>query len=317
MSAPDRLVPGPGTPVPASTTARGVGLVGLGAMGRPMALHLARAAAERGTELVVTTRRPATAAAALAAGARWAATPRELAARCDVVVAMVPDLPDVRAVTDGEDGLLAGVAGPTVLVVGATVSPQGVRDLGGDLRARSAGRLRLVDAPVSGGVEGAAAATLSIMVGGDPEDVARAEPWLRALGRPVHLGPLGSGEVAKACNQLVVAATTAALGEAAVVAERAGLDLAALLDLLGSGYAGSRLLEVKKDKLVAHDHSPASPARFMIKDLAFAAEAAEGAGVVPALLPALRELYAALTTAGLGDLDSTVVQRYLDEHSPD
>jgi 2-hydroxy-3-oxopropionate reductase len=292
-----------------------VGLIGLGAMGRPMAAHLLRAAGERGVDLVVHSRRESSAAELVADGAVWAATPRELAARCAVVVTMLPDLPELEAVLAGDAGVLAGLAGPTALVVSSTSSPDGVRRLARDLADRTDGRLAVVDAPVSGGVEGAAEGTLSIMVGGADDDVARVLPWLEPLGVAVHLGPVGAGQVAKACNQLIVAATTVALGEASVIAERAGLDLQKLLDLLAGGYAASRVLEVKKSRLVAHDHSPASPARFMIKDLAFAAAEAETTGTAVEQLPVLQQVYAAITERGLGDLDSSVVQRYVDERS--
>ncbi|KAE8762799.1 NAD(P)-dependent oxidoreductase [Georgenia thermotolerans] len=292
-----------------------VGLIGLGAMGRPMAAHLLRAARERGGELWVHSRRRASAEELVAAGARWAATPAELAGRCGVVVSMVQDLPQVAEVLDGDGGLLAGLSAPAVLVVASTSSPDGVRALADDVARRSAGRLAVVDAPVSGGVEGAAEGTLSIMVGGAPADVARALPWLGAMGTAVHLGPIGAGQVAKACNQLIVAATTVALGEASVIAERSGLDLARLLDLLGGGYAGSRLLEVKKSRLVAHDYTPAAPAKFMVKDLGFAADEARRTGVAVRQLPVLQEVFADITARGLGDLDTAVVQRDLEDRS--
>ena len=290
-----------------------IGFIGLGAMGAPMAAHLLRAARADGRALVVSSRRRTSAAALLDDGAVWADTAAEVARRCDVVVTMVQDLPQLADILDGDDGLLAGLAGPTVLVVSSTSSPDGVRALAADVATRSRGRLAVVDAPVSGGVEGAAAGALSIMVGGADDDVARVLSWLGAMGTAVHLGPVGAGEVAKACNQLIVAATTVALGEAAVIAERAGLDLAALLDLLGGGYAGSRVLEVKKDRLVRHDYTPAGPAKFMIKDLGFAAAEAERTGVAVQQLPVLRRVFADVVERGLGDLDTAVVQRYVAE----
>ncbi|MPV37530.1 NAD(P)-dependent oxidoreductase [Georgenia subflava] len=292
-----------------------VGLVGLGAMGRPMASHLLRAARGRGRDLILHSRREISAADLVGAGATWATTPRELAARCAVVISMVQDLPQVADLLEGDDGLLAGLTGPTVLVISSTSSPDGVRELAEDLAVRTDGLLAVVDAPVSGGVEGAGEGTLSIMVGGAPADVDRVMPWLGAMGTAVHLGPIGAGQVAKACNQLIVAATTVALGEATVIAERAGLDLAGLLDLLGGGYAGSRVLDVKKSRLVSHDHSPAGPAKFMIKDLSFAAAEAERTGVAVEQLPVLQHIFATLTERGLGDQDVSVVQQYVADRS--
>ncbi|RYV49714.1 NAD(P)-dependent oxidoreductase [Pengzhenrongella frigida] len=285
-----------------------VGFIGLGTMGRPMAGHVLHA----GFELHITARRAAAAQPLVQAGATWHATARELAARVDVVIVMVPDLPDVEAVLDGLDGLLAGVVRPLLIVVSSTVSPDGVRALDARVRTRTGGLARLVDAPVSGGEEGAVAGTLSVMVGAAADDVALALRVLRPLGNPVHLGPLGAGQIAKACNQLIVAATVLALGEASVLAERAGLDVAAMLDLLGGGYAGSRILEVKAHRFVAHDHSPSGPAKFMVKDLTFAtAEAARSDTATP-LLDVLRHVFTDLTAVGLGDQDTAVVQAYLE-----
>lgn len=292
-----------------------VGFVGLGAMGAPMAGHLVRSLDHPG-DLHVTARRPAASAALVDAGATWHDTPRGLGAHCDVVLLMVPDLPDVEAVLEGPDGLLAGVRSPTLLVICSTVSPDGVRALDARLRALTDGLVHVVDAPVSGGVEGAEDATLSIMVGGSPDDVAAAIPVLRAVGHPVHLGPLGAGQVAKACNQMIVAATVMALAEATVVAERAGLDVAAMLDLLGGGYAGSRILEVKKRAFVEHDHSPSGAARYMVKDLGFATDEARRSGTGTPQLDVLRAVFTDLTAAGLGDQDTAVAQAWVEGLHP-
>ncbi len=287
-----------------------VGFVGLGVMGRPMAGQLLRA----GFGLRVTARRPATIDTLVAAGARWQPTPRDLAT-ADVVVVMVPDLPDVEAVLDGPDGLLAGVHRPVRIVVCSTVSPDGLRALDTRVRRTSGGLARLVDAPVSGGEEGAVAGSLSIMLGGADDDVAIVLPVLRAFGTAAHLGPLGAGQVAKACNQLIVAATVLALGEAAVVAERAGLDVAALFALLGRGFAGSRVLEVKARRFADHDHSPSGPAKFMVKDLGFATDEAERTDTATPLLDILRGVFTDLTARGFGEQDTAVVQSYLEQLS--
>lgn len=289
-----------------------VGVIGLGVMGRPMAGHILRA----GFELHVTARRPDTATELVADGAHWHDTARETASAVDVVVLMVPDLPDVTAVLEGEDGLLAGVTGPLQLIISSTASPDGVRQLDAELAERTGGLVRVVDAPVSGGEEGAKAATLSIMVGGTEAGAALARTVLAPCGRVVHLGPLGAGQVAKACNQLIVAATVQALGEASVIAERAGLDVGRLFDLLGGGYAGSRIMEVKADRFAQHDHSPSGPARFMVKDLTFATDEARRTGTGTPLLDVLRGVFTDLTAAGLGDQDTAVVQAYVESLTP-
>ncbi len=176
--------------------------------------------------------------------------------------------------------------------------------------------MRVVDAPVSGGDEGATVGTLAVMVGGAPEDVAVALPVLAATGTAVHLGPLGAGQVAKACNQMVVAATLVALSEAAVVAERAGLDVAAMFDLLAGGYAGSRVLEVKKRRFATHDHSPSGAAKFMVKDLSFATDEARSTKTATPQLDVLRAVFTDLTAQGMGDLDTAVVQAYIESLDP-
>ncbi len=293
-----------------------IGFIGLGAMGSPMAAHIARSrrsGSTGGTPLGVHSRRRISAEEVLAAGGEWAGSPAALARASDVVLTVLPDLPDLEQLLDGEDGLLAGADHPLVLVVCSTSSPAGVRELGARLRNRTDGRVLLVDAPISGGVEGAREASLSIFVGGEPAPAAAAIAALGPCGRAVHLGPLGSGQVAKAANQLIVAATTAALAEALVAAERAGLDLAALVPILAGGYAGSRLLDVKGPRFVAHDHSPASPARFMIKDLRYAHEVAADTGTPSPMLDAAAGMFSAMVGAGLGDLDSAGVQAYLEQ----
>ncbi|WP_347125211.1 NAD(P)-dependent oxidoreductase [Microbacterium sp. SY138] len=281
-----------------------VGVVGLGAMGRPMADRLLAA---RGG-LVIHARRPQP--ELLAAGASWAPTPRELASRVDVLLMMLPDLPPFEAMLDGPDGLLAD-AGDLLILIGSTSSAPAVRALADRVGAQTGGRVRIVDCPVSGGEDGAVAGTLSIMLGGDPDDAAVAAEVLAPCGTPVLLGPLGAGEVAKACNQLVVSATIMALGEATVLAERSGLDLDALWSLLSGGYAGSRLLDSRREKLVTGDDSPSGIAQYMVKDLGFAADIAEATGTSPILLPTLRAAFDELVAAGLGDRDIAVSRRFI------
>lgn len=291
----------------------GVGVIGLGVMGAPMAGHALRA----GHSVHVTARRRESAAPVVGLGATWQETPRELAKSCGIVILMVPDLPDVSDILTGPNGLLAGVEAPLLVVVSSTVSPEGIRELGKQLRASADGLVNLIDAPVSGGQEGAEAGTLAIMVGGADDDVAVAHGVLSAMGTVAHLGPLGSGQVAKACNQMMVAATVMALGEVSVVAERAGLDLDKLFGLLAGGYAGSRILDVKKDRLVQHDHSPSGAARFMVKDLGFATEEARLSNTATPQLDTLREGFSALTAQGFGDQDTAVVQAWIESLTRD
>jgi 2-hydroxy-3-oxopropionate reductase len=283
-----------------------VGFVGLGVMGRPMARNLVRA----GHRVVVWNRSAAAAAELAAAGATVARTPAELAEAAPVVLTMLPDLLEVEEVLSRDDGLLRGMRRGSVLVVMGTVSPVDVRDLG--VRLEPAG-VTVVDAPVSGGDVGAEQATLSIMAGGRPEDVARVRPFLEAMGTTVdHLGALGAGQLAKACNQVVVAATITALAEALVLARKGGLDPRRVFAVLAGGLAGSRVLEVKGPKLLGGDFRPGGAAAFQHKDLGFALAAARAGGVALPLTALVDQLFGAARWNGFGDDDHSVVVRVIE-----
>lgn len=283
-----------------------VGVIGLGSMGRPMAERLLAA---RG-ELIIHARRPQP--ELVAAGATWCATPKDLAARSDVLLSVLPDLPELEQLLEGPDGLLAD-DGELLIMVASTSSAPAVRALADRLRERTAGRVRMLDCPVSGGEDGARAGTLSIMLGGTDADAALAAEVLAPCGNPVHLGPLGAGEVAKACNQLVVSATILALGEATVLADRSGIDLDRMWSLLAGGYAGSRLLDTRRDKLITGDDSPSGMAKYMVKDLRFAADIAAATGTETTLLPALSAAFDEIVERGLGDRDISVTRRLVAE----
>jgi len=309
--------------VPATNDTPNVGVIGLGAMGRPMA----RLLAQHHGVVTVTSSRPENDVlrelrAQLPAGSdasqiRWANNARQLAVTCGEILLMLPDLPQIIECLESEDGLLAGLdqrpadATPLLLMIGSTCSAPGVRSLAADLAARFGERIAVVDAPVSGGEDGATQGTLSIMLGGTEELCARATRALQPCGTPVRLGELGAGQVAKACNQLVVSATIFALGEASVLAERSGLDLDMMWNLLGHGYAASRLLESRQDRLVRGDDSPSGAIKYMRKDLAGAKEIADSTGTNAVLLPRLRQAINEVIDAGLGDRDISVTKRFI------
>ncbi|MGB3954615.1 MAG: NAD(P)-dependent oxidoreductase [Brooklawnia sp.] len=290
--------------------AQRVALMGPGKMGAPMGLNLIKA----GHQLSVWARRPESAAALVQAGASFQPVPRELAGN-DVIIDMLQDLSQLEPLLDGPDGLLAGVSAPTVLVVSSTVAPEDVRALAQRVGPATGGLLRVVDAPVSGGEAGAQAGTLSIMVGGDDDAVARAIPVLQACGTPVHCGPLGAGEVVKACNQMIVGITMAALSEAALIAEGAGVDVDLMFGMLSKGWGGSAVLNAKRAKVVNRDYSNTGAAKFMVKDLKIAlSEAAQASRRLPLSSQAL-EIYRGLVEAGLGDDDLAVVHKYLAQNT--
>ena len=287
--------------------AAATGVIGLGVMGHPMAANILRS----GPAVHITGRSPEKYGDLIEAGAVWHDTAQSLADAVGVIVLMLPDLPQVEEMLAGPDGILAGRFDDLLLIIASTSSPIEVRDLGRRLTQETEGRIRLIDAPVSGGSEGAHAGTLSIMVGGDRRDVNDAWPVLAACGNPVHLGPLGSGQVAKACNQMIVAATVLALGEAAVLADRSGLELDKLFRLLAGGYADSRILQTRGDRIVKEDYSPSGAARYLVKDLRFAATVAQVTGTHAVLLPVLQAAFQELTERGYGDDDIAVTRRYI------
>lgn len=284
------------------------GFAGLGLMGSLMAANAMR----QGWRITGWNRSPEAVARLQDQGGIAATTVADMR-NLPVIVFMLPDLPHVQEAAAGL--LLSWKQQPpapgTVLLVMSSVSPTGIKEFGQHVLLVSGGNAQVVDAPVSGGTKGAAEGTLAIMAGAD--DAAtfqRVEPLLRTMGTTVrHLGPLGAGSLAKACNQLVVGTTTAALAEAAELAERSGLDPAALFEVLAGGLAGSRVLDIVGPRLASRDYTPTGPAKFMHKDLSFVLDAAGATGSATPMAAAAVELYAELKRQGLGDQDLAVVRR--------
>ncbi|TAP41830.1 NAD(P)-dependent oxidoreductase [Arthrobacter sp. S39] len=224
-------------------------------------------------------------------------------------------LPDLSFIEEASAGLLAEwrLAPPrpgTLVVVMSSVSPVGVKAFGLAVAEASGGNATVLDAPVSGGTAGAVDGTLAIMAGGPAEHFERLRPVLEAMGTMVRrLGELGSGSLAKACNQLIVGTTTAALAEAAELAERSGMEVESLFEVLSGGLAASRVLEFVGPRLAAKDYAPTGPAKFMHKDLSFVLASAAAAGATVPMATAAVALYGELKDQGLGDLDLAVVRQ--------
>ncbi|WP_045731511.1 NAD(P)-dependent oxidoreductase [Pseudarthrobacter chlorophenolicus] len=284
-----------------------VGFVGLGLMGAPMAANLAKA----GWQVKGWNRSPAAVRDLELLGGTGVEHVADLRGE-PVIIFMLPDLPFIE---ESAAGLLAAwrTAPPapgTLVVVMSSVSPVGVQAFGLAVAEASAGNASVLDAPVSGGTDGARQGTLAIMAGGSEADFARALPVLETMGAAVRrLGGLGAGSLAKACNQLVVGTTTAALAEAAELAERSGLDIHALFEVLSGGLAGSRVLDQVGPRLAAKDYTPTGPAKFMRKDLSFVLDSARSAGTATPMASAGFELYTELVAQGLGDQDLAVVRQ--------
>ncbi|HXG41054.1 MAG TPA: NAD(P)-dependent oxidoreductase [Candidatus Limnocylindrales bacterium] len=280
-----------------------VGFVGLGTMGRAMAANLARA----GFPLTVWNRTPGRAGPLIELGATEAASPAELARRSEVVVVCVSDTPDVEAVLFGPDGLAEGLAAGALVVDCSTISPSATRAFAARLAERGIG---LVDAPVSGGSEGARDATLTIFVGGDDAAVGRARPILAALGRTItHLGPVGSGQAAKAVNQVILAGTYLGVAEGIVLALKAGLDVDRLVPALAAGAARSWVLENRSGRMIANDYPLGFRLALHLKDLGIGLELGREVGAALPVAGLAAQLEAGLVAEGHGDDDNAALAR--------
>ncbi|MCU0280966.1 MAG: NAD(P)-dependent oxidoreductase [Acidimicrobiia bacterium] len=271
-----------------------IGFIGLGTMGGGMVRNLLA----KGHAVAVWNRSPERVAALVAAGASAATGPADLAADCPIVMICVSDTPDVEQVVLGPGGLLDGLAPGSLVVDHSTISPRATRALADAVAAKGA---HWLDAPVSGGSEGAARGTLSIMVGGDPADLERARPYLEAYGTAVtHVGPTGAGQMAKLVNQILVVVTQQGVGEALLLAQAGGLDLGRTIDAVKGGAAGSWMLANRGPQMARRDWRPGFTIDLQQKDLRLVLEAADELGVPLPGTALVFQLYRALQQQGLG-----------------
>jgi 2-hydroxy-3-oxopropionate reductase len=286
-----------------------IGFIGLGIMGRPMAGNLL----QKGFELTVHSRSPGPVEELVAAGAGRAASPELVASAADVVITMLPDTPDVELVLFGDRGVESGARAGSLVIDMSTIRPLAARRAAERLAGRGVGML---DAPVSGGERGAVDGTLSIMAGGPAEAFERALPILRAMGtNVVRVGPSGAGQVAKACNQLVVGAAIQSVGEALVLAARSGVDPSGVREALLGGFAGSKVLEVHGRRMLEGDFAPGFRSALHDKDARIVLETAAEVG---APVPSFRVTAAALerlVRGGGGDLDHAALVNLLLEEA--
>jgi 3-hydroxyisobutyrate dehydrogenase len=280
-----------------------VGFVGLGTMGAAMAANLARA----GFPLTVWNRTPGRAGPLLALGAVEASSPREVARANDVVVTCVTDSPQVAEVLFGSDGLAEGLVPGSLFIDCSTISPASAREMGARLKDQG---VAMLDAPVSGGSEGAVAGTLTIMVGGEPTDVERAHDVLHAMGRTVtHLGPIGSGQVAKAVNQVILCGTYLGVAEGIVLAMKAGMDVERLITALAGGAAGSWVLQNRSGRMIADSYPLGFKIALHRKDMAIALELSRSIGAVLPVAALAATFEDGLIAQGHGDDDNSALAR--------
>jgi len=286
-----------------------IGIVGLGIMGGPMAANLLKA----GHTVIGYDSQPAALERLGAAGGKAADSVAAVPTDADVVITMLPDSPHVEEVVLGPGGVLENAEPGLLLIDMSTIRPDSSVKVAQEAAARG---VRALDAPVSGGEKGAIDGVLSIMVGGDEDVFAAALPVLEVLGKTiVHVGPAGAGQTVKAANQLVVGGTYALVAEAIVLLEASGVDASRGLDVLAGGLAGSRILELKRESMVARQFAPGFRIDLHHKDMGIALAAAREAGVALPVTGLIAQLIAAARAQGYGSLDHSVLLKVLENVS--
>lgn len=286
-----------------------IGFIGPGIMGRPMALNLIKG----GHKLWVYARRAEVLPPLVVAGATVCNSAAEVAAHADVIFTIVSDTPDVEAVIFGEHGIVHKAKRGTVIVDMSTISPTATKDFAQRLAALG---MDMLDAPVSGGETGAINGTLSIMAGGKTSVFEKIKPLFECMGKNiVHVGDNGAGQVAKACNQIVVAVTIEAVAEALTFARKNGADPAKVREALLGGFAGSKILEVHGKRMLDHDFKPGFKVGLHQKDMRIVMETAHQLGVALPAAAMVTQHLNALMGSGDADLDSAAVVKVIERMS--
>ncbi|WVH08844.1 MAG: 2-hydroxy-3-oxopropionate reductase [Fluviibacter phosphoraccumulans EoVTN8] len=286
-----------------------VGFVGLGIMGRPMALNLLKA----GNEVTVWARRKESMASLLEAGAQGAESPAAVAAAADVVFSMVADAPDVREVMLGGQGVVQSKRPGLIAVDMSTIPPAAAKSIGADLAAEG---VTFMDAPVSGGEVGAVACTLSIMVGGDKAAFDKVQPLFACMGKNVvHIGVSGAGQVAKAANQILTGVGVLAVAEAMAFAKKNDADPSKVREALMGGFAGSKILENHGQRMIDRNFKPGFKSWMHEKDMNIVMQTAHDLGLYLPASAATAQMYKAMVGSGLGEEDSIAVLKLLERLS--
>jgi len=284
-----------------------IGFIGLGLMGRPMAKNLLKA----GYPLVVTSRSRGPVDDLVAAGARAATSPADIARQATRIITMVPDSPDVELVLDGPDGVFSAMQPGTIVIDMSSIAPGVARRLAD--RARALGGAML-DAPVSGGDIGAIQGTLSIMVGGDAVDFLAVRPLLDVMGNPekvIHVGDSGAGQLCKLCNQMVIGGTLAVVAEALALARKSGVDAAKVREALLGGFAQSRVLDVHGERALKGTFTPGFKTHLFAKDMRNVVSTLAEHSVPAPVTAVVQQLLHATMAAGKGELDNSVMATVL------
>jgi 2-hydroxy-3-oxopropionate reductase len=284
-----------------------IGFIGLGIMGKPMARNLLKA----GYSLVVHNRSRAAVEELSKEGAQAAPSSKEVSQRSEVIITMLPDSPDVELVYAGEQGIFSGLSSGKLLIDMSSISPVVARKLAAEAEKHSCDML---DAPVSGGEAGAISATLSIMIGGKAPAVEKAMPIFQTVGKNiVHVGEAGAGQVTKAANQMVVGTTIAIVGEALVLAKKAGVDPAKVRQALLGGFAQSKILEAHGQKMLDGNFKPGFRIRLHEKDMKIALATGSEYGVPLMVTGVVGQMMTAMKGMGNGDLDHAGLVKFVEE----
>jgi len=286
-----------------------VGFVGLGIMGCPMALNLLKS----GHEVTVWARRPESMAPLLEAGAQGAANPAAVAAQVDVIFSMVADAPDVREVMLGAQGVVQGAHPGLIAVDMSTIPPAAARSIAADLAEQG---ITFLDAPVSGGEVGAIAGTLSIMVGGDPVAFDKVQPLFACMGKSVvYIGESGTGQVAKAANQILTGIGVLAVAEAIAFAKKNGADPSRVREALMGGFAGSKILENHGQRMLDRNFKPGFKSWMHEKDMNIVMQTAHDLGLYLPASAATAQMFKAMVGTGMGEEDSIAILKLLEQLS--
>jgi 2-hydroxy-3-oxopropionate reductase len=286
-----------------------IGFIGLGIMGKPMVKNLIKA----GYEPIVFNRSPASVDELVGEGARRAISAKNVAEQSDIVITMLPDTPDVESVILGADGIIEGARPGLLLIDMSTISPVATREIALRIYAEN---VRMLDAPVSGGDKGAVAGTLSIMVGGKREDLEEAVPIFEAMGKTiVHCGDIGSGQIVKACNQVVVAIVIEAISEALTLGSAAGVAPEVIVEVLSGGLAQTRVMDLRGPTMIRHTFEPGFKAKLHLKDLKIILGTADKYGVKLPVTNIVEKMFTDLVKSGKGELDHSALLTVIEEMS--
>lgn len=284
-----------------------IGFIGLGIMGKPMAMNLIKA----GYSVALYSRRPESLESLIAAGAKGFASPKELAPHVDVIITMVSTTADIEEILLEKNGIIHTAKPQTIVIDMSTISAGATQRIANVLKKKE---IDMLDAPVSGGEQGAIKGTLSIMVGGNAAILEKVRPILSALGSQIiHIGDQGAGQVAKACNQIIIAETIVAVSEALSLAKKSGIDPAKVREALLGGFAHSKVLEIHGKRMLDNDYKPGFKASLHRKDMHLAIEQAHQVGIdLPAAQYAMKCLDR-LVLKGHSEDDSSALHLLVEE----